>query len=154
MNMRTLICFALFCLVSCKAQRPMGDTIDGLDLLQRDGYSGVADFEGHAIRDQKTLKSFYSQINRTRKPGLPVPSLDFGTEMALLIFLGEQAGEKKVMVSKLSENGSEIVLAIEIGEDPDKNKGTDPGSRPILQPFYLYRMPLTEKSILFEKVNL
>lgn len=147
--MRTLLCIALVCLASCKAQQPMGETIEGLVLLQQDGYGGTADFKARAIREQKTLDLFYAQINRTRKPGLPVPTLDFGREMALMIHLGDQQGEKKVMVSMLSETETEMVLAVQIGEGLE-----DPGSQPILQPFYLYKMPLTEKRVTFKKVDL
>jgi len=152
--MRPLIYIALVCLISCKAQRPLGEPVEGLVLLQDDGYSGISEFGAHAIQEQKVLEHHYAQINRTRKPGLPLPDIDFGTEMALLIFLGEQQGTKKVRVSKVAETGTEMVLAVEIGEDPENNKAIDAGTLPILQPFYLYKMPLSEKRIVFKKVDL
>jgi hypothetical protein len=99
------------------------------------------------------LESFYSQINRTRKPGLPVPEVDFEREMVLLVILGEQAGEKTVTLSTIEETALEVTLIVEIGEDPAAYQDSGPGARPILQPFYLYKMPLIDKRVNFLKLD-
>ena len=73
---RLVFLILLMGMLSCKSQKSqqMADnTNDGLTLLVEDGYSGVENFESMVVRDQKTLNSFFAKINRTRKPGIPVP---------------------------------------------------------------------------------
>ena len=55
----------------------MGDAIEGLVLLDHDNFTTIDTFQIREIRDFKTLNKFYREINKTRKPGLPVPMVDF-----------------------------------------------------------------------------
>lgn len=150
MSRKALILFtALITMAGCKAQQPMGEEIDGLVLLERDAYGPGEEFEARAIRDQKQLAHFYSLVNRTRKPGLPLPEIDFERELVLLIQLGTRQGEKTLLVSQIGETDLERTLAVEILDPPD---GENP-SRAIQRPFYLYKIPYTDKTLLFERIE-
>lgn len=141
--MKHVLFLTCICLLSCNAQKNLGKEIEGLVLLEQDGYSGVEVFEAKEIRDTKSLNRFYSQINKTRKPGLPVPMVDFSKEMVLVVCLGEQQGEQSVQLSKIKETDTEIFVEVIL-----KTKELDPLVTQM--PFYLYKMPLTGKTIIFQ----
>lgn len=147
--MKHVLFLTCICLLSCNAQKHLGKEIEGLVLLEQDGYSGVEVFETKEIRDTKSLNKFYSQINRTRKPGLPVPMIDFSQEMVLLICLGEQQGQKSVQLYKTKETDTEIFIGVVVDGETAKSEE----AQPITTPFYLYKMPLTDKVIVFQQVD-
>src|SRR5690606_16214245 len=119
--------------------------IEGLVLLEEVGYSGMEEYRAEVIRDAKSLGKVYAQINKTRKPGLPVPIVDFSKEMVIMVGLGNQNGDK-VILSKAGENDDEIIINVQI-------MGADDAVRqqPIPQTVYLYKLPITEKTVHFIK---
>lgn len=146
---RLVFLILLMGMLSCKSQKSQqkaDNTNDGLTLLVEDGYSGVENFESMVVRDQKTLNSFFAKINRTRKPGIPVPEVDFNKEMVIIVCSGEQKGIKMPRLSKKDENDKEIVLAVK-NEAVDKNNLKELVS----SPFSVYKIPMSEKEIIFQK---
>ena len=140
----------VLCLFSCRAQKDLaGEKMEDLVLVTQDGYSGIMEYETMVIRDTKSLNKFYSQINKTRKPGLPVPMIDFSQEMAIVVCMGEQKGQKELLLSKINETEGEQTIAIQLSD----KKNTANEATPILYPFYLYKMPLTAKFLNFQKVG-
>lgn len=135
--------------LSCKSQKheqvekPENDLV----LLTQDGYSAIENFDTMVVRDQKTLNSFYSKINKTRKPGLPVPIIDFSKEMVLIVCMGEQVGVDLPDLIKKEEDDKEITLQI----NPLNSKEEAP-SNLISSPFCVYKMPITEKEVVFIKM--
>lgn len=148
--MKYFLLLSFVCLLSCKAQKQLGDEIEGLVLVEQDGYSGIETFEAKVIRDTKSLNKFYSQVNKTRKPGLPVPMVNFSQEMVLVVCLGEQQGEQAVLLSKSGETENELFIAVQLS---DVNNGGSASAQAISFPFYLYKMPLTEKTITFQRTD-
>ena len=148
-----LFIISVVCLVSCKAQKevkPVGEQMEDLVLIEQDNFSSIESFETRVIRDAKSLRKFYMEINKTRKPGLPVPIIDFSKEMVLLVCAGEQSEEKAVHLSKLKETATELSVAVQMW---DKEKKGDMAILPVYYPFYLYKLPITDKSIDFQKVD-
>ncbi|MFK7812430.1 MAG: hypothetical protein AB8B59_08040 [Maribacter sp.] len=144
----------VFILVSCNGQKKASvknsDQISNpntsLVLLLQDEYSGFEVEETLVIKDQKGLKSFYSKINRTRKPGLPVPVIDFSREMVIVYCSGEQnhSGLTKLNFSK--ENSTQVMLDSQVEIDPIVSSNTV-----LNNPFCVYKMPLTTKNVVVEK---
>lgn len=135
--------------LSCKSQKNNRVEEDGssdLILLAQDGYSGIEDFETLVVKDQKTLTAFYSKINRTRKPGLPVPKIDFANEMVIIVCIGEQLGEDLPDLIKKKENDQKIFLSI----NPHDSKKEDHTTL-VSSPFCVYKMPLSSKEVEFIK---
>lgn len=152
--MRYLFLIMLIGLISCKAQKksntPSGEVIEGLVLLDHDDFTNIDTFQTREIRDTKTLNKFYREINKTRKPGLPVPMVDFTKDMLVLVCLGEQQGKKEVALSRLRQTETELWIAIDVWEE--KQEGTVT-IQPMYYPFYLYKMPLVDKSLHFQRVE-
>lgn len=152
--MRYLFLIMLLGLISCKAQKegntPSGEVIEGLVLLDHDDFTNIDTFQTREIRDSKTLNKFYREINKTRKPGLPVPMVDFTKDMLVLVCLGEQQGKKEVALSRLRQTETELWIAIDLWEEEQEGAVT---IQPMYYPFYLYKMPLVDKSLHFQQVE-
>ncbi len=128
----------------------MGDAIEGLVLLDHDNFTTIDTFQIREIRDFKTLNKFYREINKTRKPGLPVPMVDFTKDMLVLVCLGEQQGKKEVALSQLRQNETETWIAVDVW-DVQQEEGVS--IQPMYFPFYLYKMPLVDKTLHFQRVE-
>lgn len=152
MRYLSIIVFAL--IISCNSQKKavmkdinnMNQGNEKLIMLLQDNYSGSDIEETLIIKDAKALKSFYSIINRTRKPGLSVPEVDFTKEMILIHCIGEQNNGKQAALSIVEENDQEVVIKTSIQKPQKKGR-----SSAITSPFCIYKMPLTQKKISFKK---
>lgn len=141
-------------MLSCKAQKegysPVGEEMENMVLVDHDDFTNIEAFDARVIKDGKSLRKFYSEINKTRKPGLPVPIVDFSKETVILVCLGEQRGRKTPVLSKLKETEEEISMAVEIFDEQQKDEIT---IQPLYFPFYLYKIPLVDKKIAIQKVG-
>ena len=152
--MRYLPLFIFAIIMSCNGQKKaaMKDKNDmevgkeKLTLLLQDNYSGMDVAETLVIKDVKGLKSFYSKVNRTRKPGIPVPEVDFTKEMILIHCSGEQMDGTQVTLSVEEENDLEVIIRTSVKKT--QKSGT---SSALISPFSVYKMPLTQKEVTFKK---
>lgn len=140
-----VLCGILGVLLSCNAQKNAlekrtADDNDGLTLLLQDNYGGGDSTKVLIINDIKRLQTFFSKINRTRKPGLPVPKIDFGKEMAVILCGGLQRGIEKPELSILKDDPATLVLQL------NRPEGTSGGA--LINPFSIYTLPLTQKEII------
>ncbi len=124
--------------------------MEDMVLLAHEDFTNIDAFETRVIRDAKSLNKFYGEINKTRKPGLPVPMVDFSKDMLVLVCLGEQKGEKKLVLSKLTETDQGMTIAVEVLE---KEKDGEIAVQPMYFPFYLYKMPLVDKDLTFQRID-
>ncbi len=124
--------------------------MEDMVLLAHEDFTNIDAFETRVIRDAKSLNKFYGEINKTRKPGLPVPMVDFTKDMLVLLCLGEQKGEKKLVLSKLTETDQGMTIAVEVLE---KEKDGEIAVQPMYFPFYLYKMPLVDKDLTFQRID-
>ncbi|WP_139063651.1 hypothetical protein [Flagellimonas eckloniae] len=152
--MKYLLLILLVCFTSCKAQKETQLTSEqkdsGMILIAHDEYSGISEYETMVIRDAKSLNKFYAKINRTRKPGLPVPTLDFSKEIVLVVCLGEQKGKKLLTLSSNEETENEVSVSIEMVDSDEVEKDK---VQYVSYPFYIYKIPHTSKTINFEKIG-
>lgn len=145
-----LVALVFFCfLISCKGQKKVlpnhledADTIHSTLsplLLLSDHYGDSKSIEDEVIGNEKRLRSFFAVINRTRKPGVPVPEVDFSKEVILLVF-GDPQKENRLL-EILMESDDKIIFKKNKIENTDK-------VGPI--PFNMYKMPITSKEISFK----
>ncbi|TDS13418.1 hypothetical protein DFQ03_2705 [Maribacter caenipelagi] len=143
------ICFFLLVIIqlnSCKgtAQNNVQESNDmGMELILNENYSGFEQEEYLLIKNQKELNAFYGKINRTRKPGLTPPLIDFTTEM-ILIWCGDSAASNYVNL-KLSEDDEFLKI------HKLKSKTSKEESKLVVSPFSMYKLPLSTKSLKIEK---
>jgi hypothetical protein len=140
----------LFIFATCNGQKKMvgstnekegQDSDNGLTLVASDSYSGTDVAETLIIKDAKSLKKFYSQLNRTRKPGLPIPDIDFAKEMLIIRCSGATDNGAMPVLYIKDETGEEIVLGI-------RETGEESSTSAVTTPFSLYSMSLSNKKII------
>ncbi|WP_405381765.1 hypothetical protein [Maribacter sp. LLG6340-A2] len=132
----------LFFLFSCKGQQNGATTnSSNMEVLVKDNYGGHEKERFLLIKDQKSLAEFYGQFNRTRKPGLPVPDIDFNKEMILVWSPGEQNGNSDLKIK--SHAGKNLILR--------KTKlKKDKEFTAITRPVTIYRLSNNADSIVIE----
>jgi len=144
-----------FLLLSCNGQKKLSvkneDSATGndssLELLLQDDYLGFEEEETIVIKDQKRLQRFYMKLNRTRKPGLPVPVIDFANEMVIVQCAGGQNQMGVQALSFLQETDAAVILKSELLFEPSSK----PSDGVINHPFCLYKMPLNDKEVVVQQ---
>jgi len=119
---------------------------DSLVLVVRDSYSGSDVPETLIITNSKALKLFFSRVNKTRKPGLKVPEIDFSKEVVIIHCSGKQDSAALPILTLLKETDTTFIL----GSRLEINKKINPATVRT-SPFCIYKMPLTKKKITIEK---
>ena len=141
--------------ISCKSQNQsvVQDDFQNdsrITLIDTDDYSGIYEAETTVIRDMKSLSKFYAQVNKTRKPGLPVPTIDFSKYTVLAICAGEQKPDTEMVASIADENENKLLVNLKSKKNA---KNDDVAITVITHPFYLYQIPFTEKTVEFKHLQ-
>ncbi len=113
-----------------------------MELLLQDNYSGLITEEVLIIKNQKSLNLFFAQINKTRKPGLLPPEIDFTKEMLLIWCEGETL-EPSLGLSLDKETADSYHLSKIPPTDKTKNSA-------VMSPFFIYKLSLSDKNITIE----
>lgn len=147
--MKVILISILILAASCKNQKnsiqETGND-DKLILLVQDGYFFTDSMETAVIKDEKTLKSFFSKVNKTRKPGIPVPKIDFSKEMVLIACMGEQRTSEMPFLKMLNDSEEELVIGVKLESKVKKtNQITS-------YPFCVYKMPISSDKITFKQL--
>lgn len=147
----------LIIIASCNGQKKMAENQDAsqeekMTLVDQNNYSGADSTETMVITSAKALKSFYSRINRTRKPGLPVPEIDFSKNTVIILCSSDANYVSSEKLSVLDETDSEIILGME-QMDKGQISSSSSNSNEHVSPFFVYTMPLTEKKVSFKMMK-
>ncbi len=154
-NIKYSLFILLMAILSCNSQKKSltangnGEiTGDSLVLLVQDNYAPTDAEETLVIRDEPALRNFFSKINMTRKPGIPVPEVDFSKEMILIFCAGSHKDAKLPPLTISQETENEVVISA------SDNKLIDSSAiLPYASPFSVYKMPATKKEIVFKVVH-
>lgn len=96
------------------------------------------------IRDIKALRNFFLQINKTRKPRLSVPEVDFTKEIVVIYCAGINSVQRSVKMVLLKESQDKITLGLKEGT-PSQKAGVLETTA-----FYMYKLPYTQKDIIWQ----
>ena len=153
---KTAYIVVLIALFSCKSQKNGSEgQLSELErehpvsLIVSDLYGGTEVPEIQVIRKEADLKAFYTKLNRTRKPGLPVPDIDFEKEMVVIYCTGKTTNPLVPELIPVERTDEQLVLA----EKSDKKYLKDSENSAKLLPFGLYKMPITEKEIVLNSLK-
>ena len=143
----------LVAIMSCKSQKTdqAGEGVNsqssqGLTLLMSDNYGGTEQEEIQVIRSQGSLEKFFIQINKTRKPGLTPPEVNFKENMVVVYCSGKTSQQQLPELYATDDPEKGLILNKKNVEVSENQEGTA-----VLMPFGLYIMPLTEKEISLQK---
>ncbi len=151
--MKTLILTLMILAGACNSQKAKTKDMNyqvsaenPLMLVLSDNYGGTETEQLMVIRDYKALKKFFSKVNMTRKPGLPVPEIDFKKEMVVVYCNGKTTDINTPALNRVEDKDDKLVFSLITDSNQKKDVSTA-----VLMPFHLYKMPLTEKEIILDK---
>lgn len=149
------LCVLLF-FMSCKAQKEASSKVNesknadtNLVLIASENYSGQSLPEMLIIKEPKALEKFFSKVNRTRKPGLAVPKIDFEKETIVIYCLGEQTRPLTPVIEIEKETEDQIILRAL----SQKTSSSGQTQEITTSPFCMYTVATADKTILFSTTN-
>jgi len=121
-------------------------------ILLQEAYGGLEKDEQRVITTEKGLQEVYGIINRFRRPGIPIPKVDFQNHIVVALFMGEKTtgGFSTEVDSITMENENMVVHIKENGPKP-----TDNVTMAICQPFCFVLIPKSEANmkVIFNKIQ-
>ena len=153
--MRRFICLLVipfFIINACKSQKTSGeDSTDnsqqdkGLTMVMSDLYGGATTELIEVIRSQKGLDKFFLQVNKTRKPGIKPPAVNFEENLVIIYCSGQTNQSALPELYAMDREDKSIYLQKKMPESTDNQ-----AQQAVLMPFGLYIMPLTDKDIILQ----
>lgn len=143
------VAILMFLSMACKSQNvrstslAMDQNNHSLIVLEEGGYFYTESTQTLIIQNKKSFDSLYAQLNKTRKPGLPVPIVDFKNETVLVVCMGEQKDVELPKLVILKEQIDAITIGVESFKNQSKKKV-------ITYPFAIYKLNKTDKEIRFK----
>lgn len=119
-----------------------------LTMVMSDLYGGTESEELLVLRSPSAMEKFFMNINKTRKPGLKPPVVDFTKNMVIAYCSGQtvQQDLPALVVAEDPEQGMMVRVKQKEGVENEE-------STAILRPFGLYLIPVTDKKISLESVQ-
>jgi hypothetical protein len=150
--MKGFVFFISLLILSCNSQKEQTNNTPNqsttIEVLNKNSHGGYTKSKTLVIKSQKELQEIYNQINMTRRPGFPIPEIDFDKEMVIALFMGEKtSGGFATTVEKVIENNNTLEIIV---------KETAPegiATTMICQPFYYCKVNRSDKEIVFKKVD-
>ncbi len=144
--MRCFLYLLLLMGLSCSGQKKTTSHQESaIQLVLHDTHSHLEASHFEVIKDEKSLKFLFAQINKTRKPGIPLPQVDFNKETLLFYGPGMIKGMRNLELHIQKESQDSIMIAaLETLNSPK-------GELITTSPFCLYSLPKTGKTIVFKE---
>ncbi|XLS30756.1 protease complex subunit PrcB family protein [Flavobacteriaceae bacterium M23B6Z8] len=121
-----------------------------VELILKDTSGGPQDPQILVIKEQQSLKAFYSKVNQTRRPGLAIPKVNFKNEFIIILCMGtrQTAGyDISISATKVLKNTLHIYVKEEYPENA-RNL-----AKVLNEPFSIYRVKGTFKDVIFHKTE-
>ncbi len=142
---RIILAVMTACLLGCKGQRTAAEEGDAgsLQPLVSNTFYDTEDRTSFVINSQKELKTFYALVNRTRKPGLPVPSVDFNEHRVVVYTC---AAADTVSHLRIADDSPNRLILREVGREKPGN----PSQGGQVRRFIVYLLPMDDRPIGFQ----
>lgn len=120
------------------------------EVLVQHSHGGYDQPQIKVIKEPTELQAIYSKMNMTRRPGFPIPEVDFDNEMIIGLYMGEKnTGGFSIGIENIEETKKELIITVK-ETSPDANSMVVTA---ICQPFCIVKMPATKKDVVFKKVG-
>lgn len=157
MNKAALIVVAFF-MTACGGAKQQNGAMEAnqnnqkkplFEVLVQHSHGGYEQPQIKIIKEPKALQEVYAKINMTRRPGFPIPDVDFDKEMIIGLYMGEKNyGGYSISIDNVEETKKELIIFVK-ESTPEGMMATTV----ICQPFCIVKMPATKKEIVFKKVS-
>ncbi|NER13997.1 protease complex subunit PrcB family protein [Leptobacterium flavescens] len=119
------------------------------ELILQEQTGGPAKPQMMVVKGEKSLKDFYIQINKTRRPGLPVPEINFKEEKVIILCMGSRTtGGYSIEIEKLEEKADLINIYVREKGSPSKYS-----TSVLTEPFSIYKIKAADKKLVFKKAD-
>ena len=149
MRLISVIAIVLLMMGACKSQNTNATTDSSatgqpgeLTMVMSDLYGGTEGEEIQVLRSQGALDKFFIKINKTRKPGLTPPKIDFSRNM-VVVYCSGQTNNQSLPTLWVNEDTDQGMVV----QKKQEKEAKDQSSTAIVRPFGLYTMPVTDKEI-------
>jgi len=156
-----LIIALLFMNASCKSKQKTTEkdqiiTIESPEkaentpfkMLLEGSHSNIQKREYTIIKNSLELGRIFGTINSTRRPGFPIPEIDFSKNVVVGLFMGSKgSGGHSIAIDHVDYNEAETVVYY-IEKHP-----SGMATSVMTQPFYLAKISKTANPIRFEIVK-
>ncbi|MAP56036.1 protease complex subunit PrcB family protein [Altibacter sp.] len=141
-----LLSFLWSCKSSTNNSKPSITASIDFTVLEKGSHGNFTNKQERIISDQITLQDIYNTINGTRKPGLPVPEVDFSKYQVAFITSGERStGGYSIAIDTIVREEEQTILYIG-GESP---KPGDYVTTVITAPFILVKFEKQSVPVVF-----
>jgi len=145
-----LILIPLLLLTTCKTVLPETNNSEkniAFHELITNSHSNFTEQRNLIIDSRELLEEIFATINSTRKPGIPIPKIDFENESVAFINMGETStGGHSVAVTEIIETEDKIVIYFE-GKGP---KAGENATMVITSLFTMVKFEKQTKPVVFE----
>ncbi len=91
--------------------------VQNFELLLQESHGGYKEQRLLIVNDQKQLTDVYMKLNQIRKPGIPIPAVDFEKNTILALFFGtQQNGAQKYTIVGVSEKNSVLNVLLVVNK--------------------------------------
>ena len=120
-----------------------------MEVLANESHGGYETSKYLVIKNQEALQEVYGKVNMIRRPGLPIPKIDWKNEMVIALFMGQKnSGGYSIIVDKITSLNNDTVEFLLKETKPEGMATTV-----ICQPFYFCKVQRTDKEVIFKKVE-
>ena len=137
----------LISFISCGAQKQEIEKEVTYELIESQSHGGYRNGQFQTIANQLDLKSLYTHLNLSRKPGLSLPEVNFETESIIALFMGEKMSGGYVIKIKSIQRINTNKIEIQIEE----TKPGDIATMAITSPFSIYKISIPNAKTSFSK---
>ena len=117
------------------------DTV-AMDLIISGDHSGFEQELLLKIDSRLEFEEFFGKINRTRKPGIPVPEIDFKRYSVIVRLKGTTTNNEPDIT--LQKSSKESLLLKKVRTNSRKETAA------VLTPFFIYSVPKTNKDVIIQ----
>lgn len=116
-----------------------------LQLLLEDSYFYSDSLIYEVVSNEKDLQKFFARVNMTRKPGLPVPKVDFNKNDVLIVCFGKTKSNTFPKMHRVEEGTDKIIYEVSVNHNTE--------SSVISYPFQVFKVGKTNKKIKVKQVK-
>lgn len=120
-----------------------------IEVLAEGSHGGYDTPKTMVIDNVDTLIEIYGKINAIRRPGFPIPQIDFSKHSIIAVFMGQKSyggfSTKVVAVKQNDSKETEIYI--------EETKPTGFATTVICQPFYICKVNKIDTKIVLKKVE-
>lgn len=118
------------------------------ELVVKDTSGGPTSPKILVVKEAQTLKEFYREVNKTRRPGLAIPNVDFNNEFIVILCMGTvMTIGHEVTINDIKKSANGLTVFVEETRPDEKEKLAKVRN----EPFSVYRIKGNYKNVRFEK---